>query len=494
LHSAVICHHRAVAELLSYHGADVNAVRDGGYTPLHWAAMADDVELADLLLARGADIEALDKDSLTALHWAVRFGKHELYELLVSRGANTEARDKLGMTPGQRLGLDPGVVSADEWHPWQGPVPAGGALRLHAAALAGDWKTVKGMIDRGSDVNAKALNGWTALRAAAYRGHSDVAALLLSSGAKHDIFSAACMGDVAAVSSLLKDDADLAAATDQQDGQTPLHWAGRRGHLQVVKLLLQKGAPANVMDQAETTPLCVAAGEGHTDVVAELLEAGAVVSVGTGARPSLAQIFLGPPDYMYDTADAGGRSALHRAAAGGHTDVAKLLLEHGGYKDIRAHDGRTPLHEAARAGHAPTVELLLAQRAGPQAQAADGTMPLHLAVQGGHRKVAQILLDRNVPVDARDSNGRIPLHLAADGGHCDLVEFLLERGADLEAADQRGKRPLQYAVRASRTAAAELLLRKGAEVNARDVNGWTPLIWAPTDEMADLLRQHEATR
>jgi hypothetical protein len=47
-----------LAQLLLDNGADVNARRCGGYTPLHYAASGSDAPLVALLLARGADFEA----------------------------------------------------------------------------------------------------------------------------------------------------------------------------------------------------------------------------------------------------------------------------------------------------------------------------------------------------------------------------------------------------------------------------------------------------
>jgi hypothetical protein len=48
----------SLAQLLIENGADVNARREGGYTPLHYAASGCDVALVKLLLAHGADFEA----------------------------------------------------------------------------------------------------------------------------------------------------------------------------------------------------------------------------------------------------------------------------------------------------------------------------------------------------------------------------------------------------------------------------------------------------
>jgi ankyrin repeat protein len=54
-----------------------------------------------------------------------------------------------------------------------------------------------------------------------------------------------------------------------------------------------------------------------------------------------------------------GWAPLHYAAANGHDDIVKLLLDHSAYVDAGSPNGTTPLMMAARGGHISTVKLLL---------------------------------------------------------------------------------------------------------------------------------------
>ena len=63
---------------------------------------------------------------------------------------------------------------------------------------------------------------------------------------------------------------------------------------------------------------------------------------------------------------------LHSAAAGGHTAVARLLLEHGADPNARQEGGFVPLHAAAQAGNDELYELLLASGADQGAATDDG--------------------------------------------------------------------------------------------------------------------------
>jgi len=87
LHAAIAgARDHEIIERLLAQGADVNAVADGGVTPLHLAAARGDVALIDLLLARGAEV-AKTKDGRTP-------------EALATERGHPEAADRL------RLGAD----------------------------------------------------------------------------------------------------------------------------------------------------------------------------------------------------------------------------------------------------------------------------------------------------------------------------------------------------------------------------------------------------
>lgn len=97
--------------------------------------------------------------------------------------------------------------------------------------------------------------------------------------------------------------------------ETPLFNAARGGHTAAVRLLLQKGALANVRTIDET-PLHIAAKRGHTEIVSMLLEAGASVNARVGLW--------------------GNEDAMTAAAAYGHGDVVSVLYRGGA--PVKPHD------------------------------------------------------------------------------------------------------------------------------------------------------------
>jgi ankyrin repeat protein len=82
------------------------------------------------------------------------------------------------------------------------------------------------------------------------------------------------------VSRLLSVGANVNAKDNE--GWTPLHWACRKGHVQVAKEILEHGADITVKDNAGRTPLHWACYNGHVTVGNELLSRGANIEAETG--------------------------------------------------------------------------------------------------------------------------------------------------------------------------------------------------------------------
>ena len=149
---------------------------------------------------------------------------------------------------------------------------------------------------------------------------------------------------------------------------------------------------------------------------------------------------------VYDLLDFGadvnakngyGTTPLHWAARKGHTDVAKLLIEHGA--DVNAKEdyrGETPLHWAKDANIA---QVLIEHGADVKAKSRWDTTPLHEASSMGHTDVAKLLIDHGADMNAKDKDGRTPLLWAAYNGHTDVVKILKEASSAALRSEKRAK-------------------------------------------------------
>ena len=112
-------------------------------------------------------------------------------------------------------------------------------------------------------------------------------------------------------------------------GYTPLHMAAVKGHYDICKLLIDRGATVDKANCNGFTALHMAGNYGHHDICQLLIDRGATV----------------------DRADSDGSTALHIAAEFGHSDIVTLLLEHGASPTNKEKHGYTPLDLARTKGN-----------------------------------------------------------------------------------------------------------------------------------------------
>ena len=195
-------------------------------------------------------------------------------------------------------------------------------------------------------------------------------------------------------------------------GLMALYLSATHGHLQVVRLLLNRGAAVDGWSEPCLTPLYMAAREGHLPIAALLMDRGASVH----GRP-----------------DAGGRTPLHAACARGHPAVARALLDRGADVDAVDDRGMTPLYGTCAAGGRIEMAQLLLDRGAAVAGAdggsrAGGLTPLHVAAWHGRLGIVRALLRRGAAADAVDEDGCTPIHRAAVRGHVGVAAELLASG------------------------------------------------------------------
>lgn len=128
-----------------------------------------------------------------------------------------------------------------------------------------------------------------------------------------------------------------------------------------------------------------------------------------------------------------GWTPLHLAALFGRADAVRLLINKGA--DVAARSGNamanTALHAAAAGRASGVAKILIECGASPNARQTGGWTPLHAAAQNGDVELAQALLDSGADVTIRADNQQSPLDLALTKGQQAMVELLEARGARL---------------------------------------------------------------
>ena len=167
-------------------------------------------------------------------------------------------------------------------------------------------------------------------------------------------------------------------------------------------------------------------------------------AAATGDTPTVARLIDACPAIMAGR-DARDLSALHLAAANGHPDTIRKLLELG-------------------------MDLQESDDAGP-----DNREPLHYAAENGQTQTVSALLELGAEADTRDGWGIGPLDLACENGHLAVVRRLLQERIDLDNSDEFGVHSINFAARNQAPEMIEALLAANANPNVVSDNDWTPI-------------------
>ncbi|XP_041654039.1 ankyrin repeat and protein kinase domain-containing protein 1 [Cheilinus undulatus] len=300
---------------------------------------------------------------------------------------------------------------------------------LHYTVASGDAESVEHVLNLGAEVNCTTVRGYTPLIVAVLQRFHDIISLLLDHGATADL------GD--------------------EDQWTALHFAAQSGDDRAVRLLLDKGAAADAREKAGWMPLHLACQNGHETVVRLLLSRLSEEAVGER--------------------EAHGRTPLHLASAYGHLSIAKLLLYQGADPNASDCSLSTALHLAAAEGQNRLVRQLLKSGVNPDGADSRGFTPLHLAAQRGHTGICRQLLSNGASTDAMTLQGWTPIHLAALRGHEATVVQLESQGANVNARGENEWTPLHLACHQSKPEVVAKLLAARADPNVEDSEGWMPL-------------------
>ncbi|MCJ1265803.1 hypothetical protein MMC22_005684 [Lobaria immixta] len=247
---------------------------------------------------------------------------------------------------------------------------------------------------------------------------------------------------------VLKTSPDMDWNKRNKFGQTGLHIATQKGHLKIVKLLLNAKADVNILEPHVGTALHLATSQGYHEIVQLLLAAEAEVDIQNGAKVT----------------------ALHLAVEKNHLEIVKLLLMAGAAVNTQDYMKRAALHGAVTKGHLEIVKLLLAARADVNTKSDEGTA-LCLAASRGHLEIVKLLLNTSAEVDTQVCyGGKTALHQAVVKGYPKIVKLLLTAGADINKTSDYGT-ALWLAVFQGHLGIVKLLLTAGADPNTKGAEG-----------------------
>lgn len=302
------------------HGANVKSTNRFGGTALIPASEHGHTETVRILINAGVPVDHVNDLNWTAMLEAIVLGNGsadhvDVVRQLIGAGADTSIRDGDGRTPralAAARGYDQIVALIDD----RDEIRERGQ-RLIKAARTGDLARVERLLDQHASIAARDSSGATALVAAAYGNHLDIAERLLTAGADPNAKDETVQSAYLIATSEVGDDPRLLRLTlkhgadvrslDSWKG-TGLIRAADRGFHRVIKVLLDTDIDIDHVNRIGYTALheAVILGDGgpsHQRTVAALVAAGVDQSVE----------------------DPNGDTALDVARARGYTEIIDLL-------------------------------------------------------------------------------------------------------------------------------------------------------------------------
>jgi ankyrin repeat protein len=370
-------------------GAQVNAKEKlRGTTALMWAAEQSHPAAVKLLIEHGADLGAASNpDSKGGTAYLAPTPKQRAAADGIAADGSFVGNARRGrpQTAANAGAVAVDIVAADAaaaaaaFNRTQNS-KGGGLTALILAARQGDLETARILVDAGANINQTSHYGWTALLTATQNRHYRLAAYLLDHGADPNLRNnggwtplylatdnrnieggdyparAADMDQLQFIRILLDHGADVNArvcgveSTPEQckgdstetrtiftmqwlyeDGATPFLRAAQSGDVELMKLLLARGADPRIPTANGDNALIVASGVGWVEGVtfewspAETLEA-VKMCLDLGMDPNFR--------------DNDGRAALHGAAHKGSNQVVQLLVDRGAKLDMHDNGSR----------------------------------------------------------------------------------------------------------------------------------------------------------
>lgn len=156
----------------------------------------------------------------------------------------------------------------------------------------------------------------------------------------------------------------------------------------------------------EKTALQLAVVKGHFDICKLLIEKGANVN----------------------KSDAEENNLLHMACIWRYLDIARLLISHGADVDARNDSGFTCLNSSAFVGYSDIIHLLISAKCQLDIPNSRLQTPLHTAVDQGNAELVKLFVDSGCDLNRTDDSKRTPLHVAASSALPDLTEILIVGG------------------------------------------------------------------
>jgi ankyrin repeat protein len=273
---------------------------------------------------------------------------------------------------------------------------------------------------------------------------------------------------------------------DERDKDWLLNKASYKGHIQIVKYLLE------TYKNTDINNFIIRASEGgHMQTVKYLLETYKNINI--------------------NNLDMYGYSSLHFASKSNY-EITKILLEYGAHVNIIGHNNFTPLYFAINGKNLEIIKLLIENGANVNILVIDNISPLHISININRKDITEILINNGANINTIDIDHKTPLYYACSKKNnysyiqdiiydfsirndiekyqIETVEYLLQSGADPSIPDKNGNTVLHIASSKNNHKYVELLLQYGADTTVINDKGIKAIDMTKDNEIIHMIQYH----
>ena len=415
-------------ELMNYFiakGTDVLLKTKDGLNCLHIAASNGHLNLCKTLINEiNFDVNIADDEGRTALYCSAQSGNDELFGFIADKGTNIFLKTKGGQnclhiaagrgnfnlckTLIEKINFNVHMVDNKKW------------AALHYAAQNGSYKLMKYFIAKGTDVLLKTKDGLNCLHIAACHGHLNLCKTLINE---------------------INFDVNIA----DDEGWTALHRSAQSGNDELFGFIADKGTDVFLKTKGGQNCLHIASLSGDLNLCNILIDKykfdvhmtdnrgwrALHFSAQSGKYKNVKLFADKKTDIYLKTKE--GVNCLHIAAAHGHLNLCKTLIEEHTF-DVHICDeyGWTALHYSVKNGNYEMIKFFIDMGSDIYLKVNDGSNCLHIAALHGHFNLSKMLLDNyNFDIHFANNEGVTVLHFAAKNGNFELFLYLLDKGSDI---------------------------------------------------------------
>lgn len=234
-----------------------------------------------------------------------------------------------------------------------------------------------------------------------------------------------------------------------------LHFAVFWSNLKMVKLLVSKGIPVNVISRDKTTPLHIVVATDKIDIAEFLISRGANINAGNS-------YYLTP---------------LHNAVNENRYKMAAFLLSRGADVSAAGYYNMRPIHFAAnRSCDLKILKLMVDNGADVNAENSGGLTSLYYALSSdllfryGPKTKVEYLVSKGADVNITNTNGKHLLIECFDyPNEVKMAKILIASGANINYIDRKGESILEQTISAGRRELISILISKGAKIRVSTI-------------------------